>query len=219
MRFISCDAFASTGMELVGYNMYSYCNNSPVYYSDESGYRMVCSGAELSGGTFDYVIYYLHPDSDKNLDVNAFQNHSSADSYFVAVASFEEFANAMNNTPGYVNNIFVYLHGDESDLSFYYDLNYSAEDIQKTFNEIAIFGDIYLFSCRSGRGELASTMASMTNCTVIASVYKVSFGKNNARCSWWDYFLFSYGYSNFSWYSYSPDGAKNPYVDYLIYTK
>jgi len=36
-RFLNADAFASTGQGLLGNNMFAYCNNNPVMYSDPSG--------------------------------------------------------------------------------------------------------------------------------------------------------------------------------------
>ena len=36
-RFISADAYVSTGTGLLGYNMYAYCNNNPVMYVDPTG--------------------------------------------------------------------------------------------------------------------------------------------------------------------------------------
>ena len=36
-RFINADAFASTGQGFIGYNMFAYCNNSPVNYTDNYG--------------------------------------------------------------------------------------------------------------------------------------------------------------------------------------
>ena len=37
-RFINADSYASTGQGIVGYNMFSYCNNNPVTFSDPSGH-------------------------------------------------------------------------------------------------------------------------------------------------------------------------------------
>ena len=37
-RFINADAFTSTGQGLLGNNMFAYCENNPVNYSDPSGY-------------------------------------------------------------------------------------------------------------------------------------------------------------------------------------
>ena len=36
-RFISADAYVSTGQGIVGNNMYAYCNNNPANYKDKSG--------------------------------------------------------------------------------------------------------------------------------------------------------------------------------------
>ena len=36
-RFINADGYVSTGQGILGYNMYAYCNNNPVMYSDPSG--------------------------------------------------------------------------------------------------------------------------------------------------------------------------------------
>jgi len=199
--------------------MFAYCNNSPVSYSDSSGKRMVCVGADLSGGSFDYVIYYFHPESNNNLDKNAKQNHSSADSRFTAVSSFEELTAAINNTPTYIDDVYIYLHGDARNLSFYYDLNYSSEDIKDGIMEIDIYGDIYLFSCRGGRGNLAAALADSTNCNVIASRYKVSFGNGFARCGWKNYITTFAIWGSYTWYKFSPDGGYNPASYHYIYTQ
>jgi len=37
-RFINADAFAATGQGILGNNMFAYCNNNPVSYSDNAGY-------------------------------------------------------------------------------------------------------------------------------------------------------------------------------------
>ena len=80
-------------------------------------------------------------------------------------------------------------------------------------------GNIYLFSCQGGRGALASTMATATNCTVIACKYKVSFDYGMARCGWENYLTSSWRYGIYSWYSYHPDGRKERYRDFYIYTR
>lgn len=36
-RFINADIFASTGLGILGYNMFTYCNNSPIAYTDAGG--------------------------------------------------------------------------------------------------------------------------------------------------------------------------------------
>ena len=36
-RFINADCYVSTGMGFIGYNMFAYCNNNPVFQSDPKG--------------------------------------------------------------------------------------------------------------------------------------------------------------------------------------
>ena len=36
-RFINADAFAATGQGLIGNNMFAYCGNNPIIYSDNNG--------------------------------------------------------------------------------------------------------------------------------------------------------------------------------------
>ncbi len=36
-RFINADEFASTGQGFLGYNMFAYCNNNPIIYTDFTG--------------------------------------------------------------------------------------------------------------------------------------------------------------------------------------
>ena len=49
-RFINADAFASTGQGILGNNMFAYCSNNPVNYSDPSGeFGLVTLGIIISG--------------------------------------------------------------------------------------------------------------------------------------------------------------------------
>ena len=103
------------------------------------------------------------------------------------------------------------LDGGVGVLYFYYGLEYDAEAIEESFGKIKIFGDIYLFSCKGGRNDLASTMASVTNCDVIACMHKVSFDKGNARCSWKSYLKDTWEVGLNAWYTFSPDCKKSWY--------
>ena len=54
-RFINADEFASTGQGFIGYNMFAYCNNSPVSCFDSEGTQPVQNKMLMSndgGGTF-----------------------------------------------------------------------------------------------------------------------------------------------------------------------
>ena len=54
-RFINADGYASTGQGLVEYNMFAYCLNNPMDYSDYTGcapelWQWICSGLMVAGG-------------------------------------------------------------------------------------------------------------------------------------------------------------------------
>ena len=201
---------------MLGNNMFAYCGNNPVNAVDITGYspsKNIFSQC-LDGvgvATLDYIIYYLHPESNANLDNPAWQNHSVSNSKYVAVATFEELIAALNATPGYIENIYIYLHGDADNLSFYYANYYSSGDIESCVETIDISGKVFLFSCKGGRGDLAATLASSSGQTVIASVYKVSFGNGFARCGWWNYYTECSLYGTIAWYSFYPDGTQSAY--------
>ena len=223
-RFLNADALVSTGQGILGNNMFAYCGNNPVSRIDSTGssfssvFSVTCIDPGM-GAQYDYVVYYFHPESSQNLDRVAINNHYVSDTIFYSVGTFDELVAAINSVPGYVDDVFIYMHSDESNLSFYYAQYYSAEDIESSFNEVDIAGNIYLFSCKGGRGELASTMAKATDCTVIASVYKVSFGTGFARCGWRNYWEDHSTEGDYAWYSFSPVGGKEPYSQYYVYTR
>ena len=49
-RFINADGFITTGQGVLSHNMYAYCNNNPVMFSDPSGYRLGAAGVVLGAG-------------------------------------------------------------------------------------------------------------------------------------------------------------------------
>ena len=59
-RFINADKFVSTGQGLLGYNMFAYCNNNPIMYTDPSGESLL--GLVLVAVVV-YTFYILIADS------------------------------------------------------------------------------------------------------------------------------------------------------------
>ena len=49
-RFINADGLISTGTGVLGYNMFAYCNNNPIMYSDSTGMSMVLDNKGLFVG-------------------------------------------------------------------------------------------------------------------------------------------------------------------------
>ncbi len=174
---------------------------------------------ESQGQRYDLVIYYFHPESNKNMDELARRNHTEQGTEFVGVASFDELAQAMNSIPRNVNNVYLYLHGGAGLLYFYNDLKYDADDIEENIGEIKIFGYIYLFSCSGGKENFASTIARVTDCNVVASTYKVSFDNGRARGSWAQYLTNKNNNLPYMWYIYYPDGRNDRYSIYFVNTK
>jgi len=60
-RFINADAFAATGQGLLGNNMFAYCNNNPVNYSDPTGnlpWHIII--AALAGGSLGAILSLIN---------------------------------------------------------------------------------------------------------------------------------------------------------------
>lgn len=55
-RFVSADEYVSTGQGVFGYNMYSYCENNPIKYSNKTGMFIgACSG--FAAGILYYAVF------------------------------------------------------------------------------------------------------------------------------------------------------------------
>ncbi|MBR4017895.1 MAG: RHS repeat-associated core domain-containing protein [Oscillospiraceae bacterium] len=52
-RFLNADSFVSTGQGILGYNIFAYCGNNPVLYTDSTGTRHEISAGGFGGGGSD----------------------------------------------------------------------------------------------------------------------------------------------------------------------
>lgn len=59
-RFLNADGFTATGQGLLGNNMFAYCQNSPVMFTDSLGMRCVPAGRRINEGAGRK--YYDTPD-------------------------------------------------------------------------------------------------------------------------------------------------------------
>ena len=62
-RFINADAFASTGQGLLGNNMFAYCSNNPLRYTDSAGNipcPAVVTAAIKDPGAYEYITDQNH---------------------------------------------------------------------------------------------------------------------------------------------------------------
>ena len=69
-RFINADGYVSTGQGFLGFNMFAYCNNNPVNYSDDNGNAPL----KVARFLFTYFIF----GGGKNLILNNFSFVSRA---------------------------------------------------------------------------------------------------------------------------------------------
>ena len=57
-RFLNADGYVSTGQGIPGYNMFAYCNNNPIMYSDSNGQNavlaIVATAAKIMGGLIQF---------------------------------------------------------------------------------------------------------------------------------------------------------------------
>ena len=53
-RFLNADAFVSTGQGILGNNMFAYCGNNPISYSDNSGYLRNYNVMMTGSGSIGY---------------------------------------------------------------------------------------------------------------------------------------------------------------------
>ena len=181
-RFLNGDGLLVTGNDLIGLNLFTYCGNNPIIYSDSTGY----------GKT--YVIYYDDPNSGFYTQAanSLYYDSNSKNVCMIGVSTRQDFIDAWNGMNGDIDHIYLYLHGGKGALHFKGESMGFAE--KHTFDELQkkkVSECVHLFSCKGGAGKegnnVAWMIAKLTNSKVIACTGKVSymkiFGKYIARMS------------------------------------
>ena len=71
-RFINADKFVSTGQGLLGYNMYSYCNNNPIMYVDYNGEFLIglLVTVAVAFACYVFVVDSVISDAPSNIDIS-----------------------------------------------------------------------------------------------------------------------------------------------------
>ena len=54
-RFINADSYASTGQGVLGNNMFTYCNNNPVVFKDETGHALKPNTVAINDGGYKEI--------------------------------------------------------------------------------------------------------------------------------------------------------------------
>lgn len=120
-RFINGDAYASTGQGILGNNMFSYCTNDPIFYSDSTGFRMVCANILLAGGGSGSI------SAQKRTQIRDVTDEINAalypEAFITAVHRLE--VNQLKGVPRILGEAYLYV-------DFYQKVNHEAEwDIKR----------------------------------------------------------------------------------------
>ena len=156
-RFANADTRVSAGT-ILGHNLFTYCENSPVICKDSLGY----------GKT--YVIYYDSEETgfEDQAENSPYYTSGSEDVVMIGVTTNQEFIDAWNSIEGDVDNVYLYLHGGTGVLYFYNE-ELRFPNAENTSSSLS-FGDlesksinegVYLFSCDGGKGDIGSNVAFM----------------------------------------------------------
>ncbi len=142
------------------HNLFSYCDNQPVSYSDDEGTEKTL------------VIYYYFKGSQTPLHLEAYNSpyfdaYNTAAVEMVSVKTAQDFIDTWNSIePGQYSDIYLYLHGSAGYLQFAHDqlglLSSNQYNIESELDTISISGNIYDFACYSA--------ARLDNGTSVAEV-------------------------------------------------
>ena len=76
-RFLNADGYVNANGDLIGFNMYAYCSNNPVMYTDESGQSLIVTmliGAGISIA-IDLAFQLIENDWNINDDIYTVMHH------------------------------------------------------------------------------------------------------------------------------------------------
>ena len=170
-RFLNADVVYDES-SLQGFNVFIYCGNSPIVYSDYDGY----------GRT--YVIYYAKPPRDftKQAKNSPYYNSNSKNVYLIPVRSRNDFIKAWNGMSGSIDYVYLYLHGGKGKLYFYKEsMGFSGGKSFKNLRSKVVRKMVFLLSCSGGAGKegnnVAWMFAKLTGSKVRACTGSVSYQK------------------------------------------
>ena len=177
-RFINADDYGYLGASgtLLGYNLFAYCENNPVYNFDPKG----CAKT--------YVFYYNNKGSGFYTQAmnSPYYKVGGKNVYMKRVTYAQEFINAWNSMSGSIDYIYLYLHGGKGVLYFKgQTLGFSGQKSFISLRSKKVNKRVYLFSCKGGAGTtnncVAWLLARLTSSKVYACTGSVSFSKFGKR--------------------------------------
>ena len=203
-RFINADEQINEGV--LGTNLCSYCENSPVVCVDPDGHSSV------------YVIYYKNNAKgekgfDKQVKYSPYFNVKGKNVTCVGIRTGMEFIKAWNKMPKKIDRVFLYLHGDPGRLNFsdsgmYVRKRRKCNKVQYTFDSLKsvnVKEYVVLLSCYGfcGKNSVAKEIYKKTGSIIFACTGGVSYGRS----------IFKYARSslkspgNFYQIKFYPDGS------------
>lgn len=170
-RFLNADVMLDTKY-FWGFNLFAYCGNNFIVYTDQSGY----------GRT--YVIYYNNPGHDfyEQAMNSPYYNEDSKNVYMESVITIQDFVEVWNSMSGTIDYVYLYLHGGKGVLYFKGDtFGFSTDLSFSNLEAKTVKKKIYLLSCKGGAGDegnnVAWMFAKLTKAEVYACTGSVSYSK------------------------------------------
>lgn len=181
-RFINADVFVDTGTNVIGTNMFAYCDNNPIMFIDIAGSRKVSYSWDwdkISSDKKVYVIYYSYSGGSGNFKMQAYNCYNyyanSSNTTIKGVDTYQSFITAWNKIPSGTQYVFILMHGGQGFLSFSNGTMSSFYNLNKK----SIRNQVWLFSCSGGVGGKASVAAKITerlnNGVVLALTSSLSY--------------------------------------------
>ena len=185
-RFINADSYVSTGTGILGYNMFAYCNNSPVCLIDDKGMRPISSTSVQSETAEDRKISCNHMTSNKTQIATSsnLSNSSDLNNIFVSVYDYiYDFCDVLINSVEIITGVGVGYGGsvDAGDAGFegflYFNpmnISYSANST-KTYSSFYFGGNIEFLGLEMGPEiHLILDWTTMSFVNVSEEFYRIS---------------------------------------------
>ncbi len=181
-RFINADGYLSTGATgLLSYNMFAYCENNPVMYSDIGGsVRNYCVNITDGGGsrsekTATVIYYSTRRDFTTQATTQFAYSEHYTDVKYIPVETDKDLIEVWKSLEK-TDDVYVYLHGEDHALRLANtsdpERDTAIYDMSKLSSD-NISGTIYLFSCHGY--SVAPELAKSNNCNVVACDNSVSY--------------------------------------------
>ena len=74
-RFLNADRYAATGQGVLGYNMFAYCGNNPIHYSDPTGHTWVDAFTDKGTGNKKTI--------NRQKRINKIERAKNSDNYLI----------------------------------------------------------------------------------------------------------------------------------------